>query len=134
MNFEYTAFLKVSRILKGGFKHGIKTLCQEFHSQLLITEDILQISTNNADDPNLSDRVVNALLERVRNDRKAFMMIVRVLHKTTGIEYLAKALEEKLAEVQEEHMKNVEQAQLDQARRKDNRYTRTRVCEGYTCR
>ena len=123
MNLEHRALLNVSGVLIGSFRPGIKTLCQHFHSQELLVDDIHQISLNNPDDPTLSERVVHALLERVKNDRKAFVIIVRVLYLVTSMEYLAKKLEEKLAEVQEEHLKNVAKAQQEQARLKEFQQT-----------
>ena len=98
-NLEYKALLQESAVLTGGFRAGIKELCLQFHGKELLASDIYQLSISNANDLTLPGKLVDALLNRVKNDAKAFQIIVDVLHDTTGMEHLAKKLEKKLADL-----------------------------------
>ncbi len=116
---EHKALLQESSALTGGFRYGIKTVCQTFHSNELLVADIYQLSLSNAIDPSLPERVVNALLERVKNDPKAFEQILESLHKTTSMGYLAVRLEKKRTILKEEHARIVAAAQLELARKRE---------------
>ena len=93
LNLKYQAFIKESEALNDGFRHGILSLCESFFSKNLLTKDLKDSSYTSKDETIVTKKVLSALQSRVKADSSAFDKIVKILHSTTSMEYLAKKLE-----------------------------------------
>ena len=94
--------------LTHGIRAGIKSLCSEFYSEELLVFDLYDLSQSSHDTSSLADKVLDALLDRVRVDRSAFGKIVKVLHTITSLGYLGEMLTSKLSVLQEAHARTVQ--------------------------
>ena len=108
-NFEHQALIQESVSLTGGFRSGIRTLCNGFFAKELLVSEIHILSTKeNVNEDNLVNRVLGALRDRVKLDPSALKSILDVLRTTTGMAHLATRLQGRLEALQKEHGRQVE--------------------------
>ena len=100
---EYRTIKSIQDAIRGGCKAATITLCKEFHNEGLITYDLLlscdeKLKNNEV----LAEKIAEQLQERVQHELTAFYRIQSVLERTTGVTYIAKMMEDKKLELQDE--------------------------------
>ena len=100
---EYRTIKSIQGVICHGCKAATITLCKEFHKEGLITSDLL-VSCDEKLEKNeiLAKKLAEQLQERVQHELTAFYCIQSVLKRTPGVTYIAKMMEDKKLELQDE--------------------------------